>query len=81
MKATIEDYTAKTFVPFTLTLQFDNIDEARDLWHRLNASISAVMRNSGDESCTFPNTWDSDILMFSPLDEHMVSHGYKKGSG
>jgi hypothetical protein len=43
----------KKFEPFTLTITVETVDDARDLWHRLNVAWSVVLKHS-DSGCIKP---------------------------
>lgn len=59
MKAEINAPTKKAFAPFSLTITFENIDEARLLWNRLNISCFH----------------ESNVIAWKVLNEYMLKNG------
>ncbi len=76
MIAAIKEEGVKTsFKPFTLEITFESVDEARMLWHRLNASIRGIHGSSGN-GCVFPDN-ESTAEAFFVLDTHMERYKLK----
>lgn len=82
MKVKIETICEPKFSPFTVSFTIDNIDDARELWHRLNIA-SVEIKNIIDGikyqgGCLIPNFEKSDLTeLWDSLDDYMDAHGLK----
>ncbi len=77
MKASVETTTPeKVFVPFTLHIEVESVDEARSLWHQLDVAWPVIKKHANGRDCIIPqsklpdNTWNV-------LDDHMDAHNLK----
>ena len=69
--------TEKPFEPFSVTFTFETEQEACNMWHRLNASLSAF-KNYSDDDVSLKLNSEGDKEAFGGLNKIMFEKGLSK---
>ncbi len=76
MQARISPKESNKFKPFSLTIDFKNKNDARLMWHRLNASPSEIREYESHNCDDFGDSNSEQV--WNTLNSHMQKHGLLK---